>query len=175
MMRLFVLPSLISTSLIILLSLQSPTSVLATPRVAAAPASTEEPAPTRTSDQEEGQEVDMPPTPEFGRSPITPKTPGSQFPETPTTGDFCGDFQMPFKYDCKERPSYFGDTRTGEKELDPTTIFVGGLEMNGPNAWNEEKVRSFFAKFGGIEAVKVVRPGATPSYLFEPASDVVLA
>jgi hypothetical protein len=31
--------------------------------------------------------------------------------------------------------------------------------MNGPNAWDEEKVQSFFSKFGGIEAVKVVRPG----------------
>lgn len=46
-----------------------------------------------------------------------------------------------------------------QKELDPTTLFVGGLEMYGPAAWDEEKVGNYFSRFGGLEQVKVVRPG----------------
>lgn len=102
----------------------------------------------------------MPPTPELGRSPITPKTPGSLFPDTPTS--YISDFQDSFKgyhqKDGKENMRYYGDTAAGERELDPTTLFVGGLEMYGPHAWDQEKVRSFFARFGGLEHVTFVRP-----------------
>jgi hypothetical protein len=104
---------------------------------------------------EEGQELDMPPTPELGISPITPKTPGSMFPVTPTD-----DLQSPsFKNrDGKGHLAY--DAVSGaEKELDPTTIFVGGLEMFGPSAWDEEKVQNYFGKFGVVEHVKFIRPG----------------
>lgn len=100
----------------------------------------------------------MPPTPGFGMSPLTPKTPGSLFPDTPTSyiGDFHG---APLKgFNSKEGSSYFGDANRRDRELDPTTVFVGGLEMYGPNAWNEEKLQSFFTKFGGVENVKLVRP-----------------
>lgn len=61
------------------------------------------------------------------------------------------------------RPKTPGESETftmnrSDRELDPTTLFVGGLEMFGPGAWNEEKVKNFFARFGGLESVKVVRP-----------------
>jgi hypothetical protein len=61
------------------------------------------------------------------------------------------------------RPKILEETGTlmmnrSDRELDPTTLFVGGLEMFGPGAWNEEKVKNFFARFGGLESVKVVRP-----------------
>ena len=52
-----------------------------------------------------------------------------------------------------------------DRELDPTTLFVGGLEMFGPGAWDEEKVKNFFARFGGLESVKVVRPCKFLCYL----------
>lgn len=105
--------------------------------------------------ENEEQELDMPSTPDLGNSPITPKTPSSQFPPTPTTGG--GEGQMThFKgYDSKDSRNF---SRTG-KELDPTTLFVGGLEMYGPGAWDEAKVAKFFARFGGLEHVNVVRPG----------------
>lgn len=103
------------------------------------------------------QELDMPPTPGLGKSPITPKTPGSQFPITPTS--VVNDIQhLSFKeYEGKDN-SYYNESNSGERELDPTTLFVGGLESFGPGAWDEEKVGKFFARFGGLESVKVVRP-----------------
>lgn len=100
----------------------------------------------------------MPPTPGLGMSPITPKTPGSLFPITPTE-DTSGLHTSAFKeYDGKEHEPH-GDSDRNERELDPTTLFVGGLETFGPGAWDEAKVERFFARFGGLESVKVVRPG----------------
>ncbi|KAJ7170094.1 hypothetical protein C8R46DRAFT_223301 [Mycena filopes] len=102
----------------------------------------------------EEQELDMPDTPGLGMSPITPKTSGSQFPATPTStnGDLQGSsFQ---EYEPKEKNGYFDEA----KELDPTTLFVGGLEMYGSGAWDEVKVSAFFGRFGGLESVKVVKP-----------------
>lgn len=103
-------------------------------------------------------EVDIPPTPEFGTSPITSKTPGSLVPRTPTTRNYLGDFQS------RSLPEFNtgGIPRWNEKRegpVDLTTVFVGGLEMYGPNAWNEGRVRNLFSRYGGIESVKVVRPG----------------
>ncbi|KAG6832548.1 hypothetical protein H0H92_000177 [Tricholoma furcatifolium] len=100
-----------------------------------------------------GQELDMPPTPDLGRSPLTPKTLG--FPSTPTT---TSGFQhaFPSKEAGPKDSSY--DFANREKDIDPTTLFVGGLETFGPGAWDEEKVAKFFARFGGLEEVKIVRP-----------------
>lgn len=42
--------------------------------------------------------------------------------------------------------------------IDPLSIFVGGLEAVGPLAWDEEKVRQHFAKYGGLQHVKFVKP-----------------
>ncbi|PPR00029.1 hypothetical protein CVT24_009038 [Panaeolus cyanescens] len=99
----------------------------------------------------------MPDTPSLDISSVTPITPGSQYPITPKTlassdspqGDFhqSGDV---FTEHCE--PQHH------EKITDPTTLFVGGLELFGPGAWNEEKLTSFFSRFGGLESVKVVRP-----------------
>lgn len=50
-----------------------------------------------------------------------------------------------------------------EKKIDPTTLFVGGLEISGPGAWDEERVRNLFSRFGGLESVKFFRPSM---YLF---------
>ncbi|KAJ7675396.1 hypothetical protein B0H17DRAFT_135636 [Mycena rosella] len=104
--------------------------------------------------QDEEQELDIPDTPGLGMSPITPKTSGSQFPTTPTSANddlHSSSFQG---YESKEKNGYFEAT----KELDPTTLFVGGLEMYGPGAWDEDRVSALFGRFGGLESVKVVRP-----------------
>ena len=96
-------------------------------------------------EHEQVLEMPSPPMPGLGMSPITPKTPGTQFPITPTSSTM-GMEGMSFGYDGKDR------------ELDPTTLFVGGLEMHGPSAWDEERVANLFAKYGGLQSVKVVRP-----------------
>ncbi|KAG1757119.1 hypothetical protein EDB19DRAFT_1900668 [Suillus lakei] len=102
-------------------------------------------------------EVGIPLTPEFGTSPITPKTPGSLVPRTPTTGSYLGDFQSGSLPDFATKSVLQWDAKR-ENPLDPTTIFVGGLEMYGPNAWDEERVRNLFSRYGGVENVKVIRP-----------------
>ncbi|KAJ2914255.1 hypothetical protein MD484_g6126, partial [Candolleomyces efflorescens] len=45
-----------------------------------------------------------------------------------------------------------------QRSIDPFSLFVGGLEALGPSAWNEEKVRQHFAKYGGLQSVKFVTP-----------------
>jgi hypothetical protein len=110
--------------------------------------------------QEESYDIELgiPPTPEFGASPMTPKTPGFLIPRTPTTGSYIGDFQSGSLPEFVTKNSLQWDAKR-EGPLDPTTIFVGGLEMYGPNAWDEERVRSLFSRYGGVENVKVIRPG----------------
>jgi len=51
------------------------------------------------------------------------------------------------------------ETNTVMKEVDPATIFVGGLAMHGVDAWDETKVQEVFGRYGMIEDVKVIRPG----------------
>ncbi|CAK5280300.1 unnamed protein product [Mycena citricolor] len=103
-----------------------------------------------------GQEIEVPGTPGLGMSPTTPKTVGSQFPTTPTStsGELQGSFPT---YDHKGRDGYFG-APAEPKEIDPTTLFIGGLEMHGPDSWDERKVQSYFGRFPGLVDVKLVRP-----------------
>lgn len=81
--------------------------------------------------------------------PSTPKTPSTIYPLTPTS---CTDDEKPFNYvpELQEVPT--------QRSIDPTSLFVGGLEIVGPSAWDEEKVRLHFAKYGGLQHVKLVRP-----------------
>ena len=102
--------------------------------------------------ESEAQYLEVPPTPGLGRSPLTPQTPGSLFPATPISNQ--GDAQNV----SLNRDQCPADLTRSERDLDPTTLFVGGLETLGPSAWDEEKVAKFFGRFGGLESVKVVRP-----------------
>ena len=104
--------------------------------------------------QDRSHELDISSTPGLGRSPLTPKTPG--FPLTPTTT--YNAMQNSSTGDESKDDGYLGDVATRERDIDPTTLFVGGLETFGPGAWDEEKVTKFFARFGGLEEVKIVRP-----------------
>ncbi|KAJ3511484.1 hypothetical protein NLJ89_g4071 [Agrocybe chaxingu] len=105
------------------------------------------------------QELYIPQTPALDTSSITPLTPGSQFPLTPTTSGFDTSQELTTKSFGEDDHNVTEprDPRS-QREIDPTTLFVGGLEMFGPGAWDEEKVRKFFSRFGGLESVKVVRP-----------------
>jgi hypothetical protein len=55
-------------------------------------------------------------------------------------------------FDAKEKAASVKGSRI-DREIDLATLFVGGLEMFGPGAWDEEKVNNFFARFGGLESV----------------------
>ncbi|KAH7930380.1 hypothetical protein BV22DRAFT_1028340 [Leucogyrophana mollusca] len=114
---------------------------------------------TSTYDDEVQEvDVDIPPTPDFGRWSITPRTPGSLILRTPTTGSYMGDFHNSSAGEFESKTGYPNEGKSGGNALDPTTIFVGGLEKDGPNAWDEDRVRSLFSKYGGVENVKVIRP-----------------
>ncbi|KAF7307104.1 RNA binding protein [Mycena indigotica] len=101
-------------------------------------------------ENENTQEGDEPETPGLGMSPVTPKTNDSQqFPTTPATSVSEDDT-------TGKDASYFPG---GEpKGIDPTSLFVGGLEMYGPDAWDEHRVTALFEKYGGLQSVRVVKP-----------------
>src|SRR5882724_5023552 len=86
-------------------------STLATPRAS----NVDMPVPevAQASVDEEGQELDIPPTPDFGMSPNTPKTTGSMmFPHTPSTSTF--DIRSAAPRDAaKFAPSYFREEVRG--------------------------------------------------------------
>ncbi|KAF8913080.1 hypothetical protein CPB84DRAFT_1760296 [Gymnopilus junonius] len=104
------------------------------------------------------QDLYIPQTPTLDSSTITPLSQGSHFPPTPTSPGAEILQGMSHKYlGVKETPMSFKSFRPN-REIDPTTLFVGGLEMFGPGAWDEERVRTFFSRFGGLESVKLVRP-----------------
>lgn len=100
---------------------------------------------------------DMLSTPGLGMSPITPRSFGSAFPGTPTdlSGELSGLSVDP--YQIQDGP-YTSIRVLRSKSVDPTTLFVGGLEMFGPAAWDEGKVRKCFEKYGVLESVKFFRP-----------------
>ncbi|CAL1694040.1 unnamed protein product [Somion occarium] len=137
---------------------------------------------------DDGQELAVPPTPEFSVSsltPITPRTATSSFPRTPQSAHHTGfdqvhvddgsyrgpvqEFHTPRKggrfgvYGTQDDVGFGVVNNHGGRELDPLTIFVGGLEMYGPHAWDEEKLRRIFEQYGEIEDIQLVRPPSKKS------------
>lgn len=49
------------------------------------------------------------------------------------------------------------DFQTGE--IDPRTVFVGGLNVQDADDWDEHRLRQIFHQYGLIESVQIVRPG----------------
>lgn len=109
--------------------------------------------------EDDGQELDIPPTPDFGMSPNSPKTTSTtMFPRTP--GTYNVDARSPSFKELEARPTFYArENPRDEVSVDPTTIFVGGLEFNGPNAWNEERITDLFSRYGSIEDTKFIIPG----------------
>ncbi len=122
---------------------------------------------------EEGLEVIMPPTPEFSIPSSTHITSSTSLslPDTPQSG--LGAPQTIHVADLLRSPGYMTTPKrsgrfgvVGEDEsieehrgdVDPTTIFIGGLDMFSENSWDETKLRSVFEKYGEIENVQMVKP-----------------
>lgn len=59
-----------------------------------------------------------------------------------------------------------GPGRNRERDIDPFTVFVGGLDTVGMNAWDEERLQNVFGQYGHIEDIKVVRPSESHRRLF---------
>ena len=137
--------------------------------------------------QFQGQEITMPPTPAFTAASITPVTPktGPSFPHTPQSerGTFAsiepyvnGSLRMFSKPGGRLPERHDGRAN----EIDPLCIFVGGLDVVGPNPWTEDRVREVFSKYGEIEKLEFncrqgrtcCRPSTQTSFslLFETGS-----
>ncbi|KAK1228674.1 hypothetical protein PQX77_008327 [Marasmius sp. AFHP31] len=101
-----------------------------------------------------GNELELPPAPALTMSPTTPKSP---FLLTPTSSEGYRNVSIPKGFG-DETGSFQMGVSPGERTLDTTTLFVGGLELNGPGAWDEGKVRSYFEKFEGLQNVRIIRP-----------------
>lgn len=118
-------------------------------------------------DLAQGQVITVPPTPEFTTSSITPVTPktGHSFPLTPQSGmSGSGTSRSPDAYlMTPRRVGRFAsgpmDEAENQREVDPTSLFVGNLEINGVNPWTEERLRGMFEKYGEVEDVKLYEPG----------------
>lgn len=111
------------------------------------------PQKTRASPLIQAEEI---PTPGLATSPPTPGTTLSQTPTTPihhTYDSRLSDYET--KPDARGAS---GGSLRPAKEFDPTSLFVGGLEMYGPGAWTDEKVRVLFGRFEGLEFVRLIRP-----------------
>ncbi|KAI0328514.1 hypothetical protein GY45DRAFT_998241 [Cubamyces sp. BRFM 1775] len=50
------------------------------------------------------------------------------------------------------------------REVDPRTIFVGGLDMQSATPWDEGQLRHVFNRYGTIDNVQVVKPYNKRSY-----------
>ncbi|KAM5530507.1 hypothetical protein V8D89_015823 [Ganoderma adspersum] len=48
--------------------------------------------------------------------------------------------------------------RDWRREIDPSTVFVGGLDMPGRETWDENRLHRIFDRFGAVENVHIVRP-----------------
>ncbi|TBU34773.1 hypothetical protein BD311DRAFT_649535 [Dichomitus squalens] len=103
--------------------------------------------------------------PSTSYSPITPKSdrnyPQAVDPITstsrenaPPTSDADGQPDRTF-VNPHVVPYIPGDRR---REIDPSTVFVGGLDMPGRDDWDENTLRQIFDRFGVIESVHIVRP-----------------
>ena len=100
-------------------------------------------------------ELEVPAAPALTMSPTTPKSP---FLLTPASSEGYGNIVIPKQFGDEIR-NFDISINPGERVLDTTTLFVGGLELNGPGAWDETKVRKYFEKFEGLQNVRIIRPG----------------
>lgn len=118
---------------------------------------------TRVDDHGNGsdhfsQELDMPPTPELGKSPFTPLTP--LFMKTPGDPPRALPDSPRIQSEDRNHATEVSESWSGDRVmLDPQSLFVGGLAYEGPNAWTEQSVFDHFdLKYGGVTDVKFVTP-----------------
>jgi len=77
-------------------------------------------------------------------------------PETPVTAEFGHEMMHDDRHQHQE---------------DPYTLFVGGIAMNRPPMWDEERIREFYEVYGKVESIRFVRPGRFGSLLRTTGGD----
>lgn len=82
---------------------------------------------------------------------MSPSTPRTALPHTPVTPINQAHNEVLFVHKLDREHG-------NDREYDPTSLFVGGLEVCGPEAWTVGKLHSLFARFDGLLDVKMVRP-----------------
>lgn len=74
------------------------------------------------------------------------------------------DLQHSFEHtDTPRRPASLGGHgqewfASDKPRVDPTTVFVGGLDVYNDDVWDESHLTAIFAQYGRIENIQVVRP-----------------
>jgi hypothetical protein len=102
-------------------------------------------------------------------SPFAPKSLEPAYPFVDTAFNFYDRFAIPpapqWSGARQMRPAGTCDENIDanmRNVLEPTTIFVGGLEVHGRCTWDEQRLRRVFGQHGEIVEVKLVRPGGCP-------------
>ncbi|KAF5388553.1 hypothetical protein D9757_004610 [Collybiopsis confluens] len=104
-----------------------------------------------------GQDFELQNTPDLVRSPVTPKTPSSLVPPTPTSL-YVEEHAQPFSKELTRNFSYKSEEiAPGDENTDQMSLFIGGLESM---SWDERRIFDIFERFGGLESVKIVRPNS---------------
>ncbi|KAI0347733.1 hypothetical protein BDW22DRAFT_15242 [Trametopsis cervina] len=119
-------------------------------------------------EMDHGQDVTVPPTPDFTTAsftPVTPKT-GSSYPMTPrSAATTFSATEVPESYHMTPKRgnrfrSGHGHREESESghEVDPCSLFVGNLEVGATHGWTEDRLRFVFGKYGTLEDVKLYEP-----------------
>ncbi len=107
-----------------------------------------------------GQDITVPPTPDFTAASITPMTPktGTSYPLTPLSPATMDSAAHSDHYNMTpRRTGRFGGTTMSRddadvnREVDPCSVFVGNLDISV--GWSEEQLRGIFEKYGRLEEV----------------------
>lgn len=123
----------------------------------------------RVTCQMEEQNPVFPPTTEFGTlsiaqtSAVAPLSGTQNVPIMNHQVDFSG---IPGYVATQRRGGRFGvneenplqEDEAHQSDVDPTTIFIGGLDIHGENVWSEARLRSIFEKYGEIVGIQLVKP-----------------
>jgi hypothetical protein len=100
-------------------------------------------------------------------SPFVPKSLEPAYPLAGSAFNFYDSFAIPPAPQWSDTRAR-GPTGTSDENidvnlrndvLDPTTIFVGGLDVHGRCTWDEQRLKRVFEQYGEIAEVKLVRPG----------------
>ena len=89
---------------------------------------------------------------------VTPVTPTSALPPSFHCPNFtCAGHDKCF-HKCSNDQFIGDNTYHREQDVDPKTVFVGGLDAFGPDAWGVDRLRAVFEKYGVVEDVKLICP-----------------
>jgi hypothetical protein len=97
---------------------------------------------------------------------------------TPSTlGHFCPSFTCAGPDKCLHKfdAGFYASEHTfhREQDIDPKTLFVGGLEATGVHAWGIDKLRRVFEKYGVVEDIRLICPCGFSS--FSPIAHSLIA